>query len=136
MNIYSAVLFLHIVGALGFFVVQGLEWIGLSRMRTVRLPEEAVLATPCIHPLFGQYWPLHAHGRSSLCACVYVAERRSIQRGSLCLLTVVPENTLMRANARLKCARLIGVAGTGVEDAPERAHPGRPTIRTRDRKHP
>jgi hypothetical protein len=41
MNIYSAVLFLHIVGALGFFVVEGLEWIGLSRIRTVRLPEEA-----------------------------------------------------------------------------------------------
>jgi hypothetical protein len=33
-------LFLHIVGALGFFVVLGLEWIGLSQIRSARLPEE------------------------------------------------------------------------------------------------
>jgi hypothetical protein len=37
---YSIALFLHIVGALGFFVVQGLEWIGLSQVRRAILPEE------------------------------------------------------------------------------------------------
>src|SRR5574341_1012005 len=41
MNAYSIALFLHIVGALGFFVVLGLEWIGLSQIRSARLPEEA-----------------------------------------------------------------------------------------------
>ena len=41
MNNYSIALFLHIVGALGFFVVLGLEWIGLSQVRRARLPEEA-----------------------------------------------------------------------------------------------
>ena len=41
MNIYSIVLFLHIAGALGFFVVQGVEWIGLSQIRSAILPEEA-----------------------------------------------------------------------------------------------
>jgi hypothetical protein len=40
MNTYSIALFLHIVGALGFFVVLGLEWIGLSQIRSARLPEE------------------------------------------------------------------------------------------------
>ena len=29
MNAYSIALFLHIVGALGFFVALGLEWTGL-----------------------------------------------------------------------------------------------------------
>src|SRR5512138_2617947 len=38
---YSIALFLHVVGALGFFVVQGVEWIGLSQIRRARLPEEA-----------------------------------------------------------------------------------------------
>jgi hypothetical protein len=41
MSNYSIALFLHIVGALGFFVVQGVEWIGLSQLRRARLPEEA-----------------------------------------------------------------------------------------------
>jgi hypothetical protein len=40
MNNYAIALFLHIVGALGFFVVQGVEWIGLSQVRRVILPEE------------------------------------------------------------------------------------------------
>jgi hypothetical protein len=41
MSNYSIVLFLHIVGAFGFFIVLGLEWIGLSRIRSAILPEEA-----------------------------------------------------------------------------------------------
>ena len=41
MSNYSIALFLHIVGAMGFFVVQGVEWIGLSQIRRARLPEEA-----------------------------------------------------------------------------------------------
>jgi hypothetical protein len=41
MSNYSIALFLHIVGALGFFVVQGLEWIGLSQIRNTIFPEEA-----------------------------------------------------------------------------------------------
>jgi MFS family permease len=41
MSSYSIALFLHIVGAFGFFVVQGLEWIGLSQIRRARLPDEA-----------------------------------------------------------------------------------------------
>lgn len=40
MSNYSIALFLHIVGALGFFVVLGLEWIGLSQIRRAILPEE------------------------------------------------------------------------------------------------
>ncbi len=41
MSIYSIVLFLHIAGALGFFIVQGVEWIGLSQLRSAVFPEEA-----------------------------------------------------------------------------------------------
>lgn len=41
MNNYSIALFLHIVGALGFFLVLGLEWIGLSQLRSALLREEA-----------------------------------------------------------------------------------------------
>jgi MFS family permease len=41
MSNYSIALFLHIVGALGFFVVQGVEWSGLSQIRSIILPEEA-----------------------------------------------------------------------------------------------
>jgi len=41
MNTYSIALFLHIVGALGFFIVLGLEWIGLSQIRSAMLREEA-----------------------------------------------------------------------------------------------
>jgi hypothetical protein len=41
MSNYSIALFLHIAGALGFFVVLGLEWIGLSQVRRARLPDEA-----------------------------------------------------------------------------------------------
>jgi hypothetical protein len=36
MNDYSITLFLHIVGALGFFVALGLEWTGLSQIRSAR----------------------------------------------------------------------------------------------------
>ena len=41
MSNYSIALFLHVIGALGFFVVQGVEWIGLSQVRRARLPKEA-----------------------------------------------------------------------------------------------
>lgn len=41
MNSYSIALFLHIVGMLGFALVLGLEWIGLSQVRRAKLPEEA-----------------------------------------------------------------------------------------------
>jgi hypothetical protein len=41
MSVYSIVLFFHIAGALGFFIVQGLEWMGLSQLRSAKLPEEA-----------------------------------------------------------------------------------------------
>ncbi|HLO17659.1 MAG TPA: hypothetical protein VK206_22705 [Anaerolineales bacterium] len=41
MSNYAIALFLHIVGALGFFVVQGLEWIGLLQIRNTILREEA-----------------------------------------------------------------------------------------------
>jgi hypothetical protein len=41
MSNYSIALFLHVIGALGFFVVQGVEWFGLSQIRRARLPEEA-----------------------------------------------------------------------------------------------
>jgi len=41
MSNYAIALFLHIVGALGFFIVLGLEWIGLLHIRSARLPEEA-----------------------------------------------------------------------------------------------
>lgn len=41
MSNYSIALFLHIVGALGFFIVQGVEWIGLSQIKGATLPEEA-----------------------------------------------------------------------------------------------
>ena len=34
MNDYSIALFLHIVGALGFFVALGLEWTGLRQIRS------------------------------------------------------------------------------------------------------
>ncbi len=34
MNAYSIALFLHIVGAVGFFVALGLEWTGLSQIRS------------------------------------------------------------------------------------------------------
>ena len=40
MNIFSIVLFLHIVGALGVSVALGLEWIGLSQIRRSTVPEE------------------------------------------------------------------------------------------------
>ncbi|MGE5249381.1 MAG: hypothetical protein ACM3QS_04130 [Bacteroidota bacterium] len=41
MNAYAIALFLHITGAVGFFIVLGLEWIGLSQVRRANLPEEA-----------------------------------------------------------------------------------------------
>jgi hypothetical protein len=40
MNDYSVALFLHIVGALGFFVALGLEWTGLWQIRSALLPEQ------------------------------------------------------------------------------------------------
>ncbi len=36
MSVYSVVKFLHIVGAIGFFITLALEWIGLAQMRTAR----------------------------------------------------------------------------------------------------
>lgn len=43
MNAYAIALFLHIAGALGFSVVLGLEWIGLSRIQSAARAEEARL---------------------------------------------------------------------------------------------
>ncbi len=40
MNASSVILFLHIVGALGFFVALGLEWTGLREIGSTRLPEQ------------------------------------------------------------------------------------------------
>jgi hypothetical protein len=40
MNNYSIALFLHIVGALGFFVALGLEWTGLSQIRSAMTLEQ------------------------------------------------------------------------------------------------
>jgi len=40
MNDYSIALFLHIVGALGFFVALGLEWTGLRQIRSAMTPEQ------------------------------------------------------------------------------------------------
>ncbi len=40
MNASSVALFLHIVGALGFFVALGLEWTGLREIRSAILPEQ------------------------------------------------------------------------------------------------
>jgi len=41
MSSYSIALFLHIAGALGFFIVLGLEWIGMSQIRSAKLLEQA-----------------------------------------------------------------------------------------------
>jgi hypothetical protein len=40
MSIFSTVLFLHIVGALGVSVALGVEWIGLSQIRKATMPGE------------------------------------------------------------------------------------------------
>ncbi len=40
MNDYSIALFLHIVGALGFFVALGLEWTGLRQLRSAMTPDQ------------------------------------------------------------------------------------------------
>jgi hypothetical protein len=40
MNDYSIALFLHIVGALGFFIALGLEWTGLRQIRNAMIPEQ------------------------------------------------------------------------------------------------
>ncbi len=47
MSTYAIALFLHIVGALGFFMVLGLEWIGMSQIRSATRFEEvrAILRT-------------------------------------------------------------------------------------------
>jgi predicted lysophospholipase L1 biosynthesis ABC-type transport system permease subunit len=39
-NYYSLALFFHIVGALGFFVALGLEWVGLQQMRNATTTEQ------------------------------------------------------------------------------------------------
>jgi len=41
MNNYSIALFLHVLGALGFFVVLGPEWLGLSKLRSAIRAEKA-----------------------------------------------------------------------------------------------
>lgn len=41
MNNYSIALFLHLLGALGFFIVLGVEWIGLSKLRSTIRAEKA-----------------------------------------------------------------------------------------------
>ena len=40
MNTYSIALFLHIVGAMGFFVALGLEWTGLWQIRNAMTPQQ------------------------------------------------------------------------------------------------
>ncbi len=40
MNYYSIALFLHVVGALGFFVALGLEWTGLWQIRRATTSEQ------------------------------------------------------------------------------------------------
>jgi hypothetical protein len=40
MDVYSVVLFLHIVGALGMFVALGLEWTGLWQMRSATTSDQ------------------------------------------------------------------------------------------------
>lgn len=40
MNNYSIALFLHVVGALGFFMVLGVEWLGLARIKSAGQLEE------------------------------------------------------------------------------------------------
>jgi len=40
MNAYSIALFLHIVGAVGFFVALGLEWTGLWQVRSAMTPDQ------------------------------------------------------------------------------------------------
>ncbi len=42
MNSYSFVLFVHIVGALGFFVTLGLEWTSLRQIRKAATSEQAL----------------------------------------------------------------------------------------------
>lgn len=41
MNGFSIALFLHIVGAMGFFAALSLEWTGLRQIRSAILPEQA-----------------------------------------------------------------------------------------------
>jgi hypothetical protein len=40
MNDYSIVLFVHIVGALGFFVALGVEWLSLRHLRRATTAEQ------------------------------------------------------------------------------------------------
>src|SRR5512147_1083297 len=40
MNAYSIALFLHIVGAVGFFVALGLEWTGVWQIRSAMTPQQ------------------------------------------------------------------------------------------------
>ncbi len=42
MNDYSIALFLHIVGALGFFVALGLEWTGLRQIQSAMTPGQVL----------------------------------------------------------------------------------------------
>ncbi len=41
MNDYSIALYIHIVGAFGFFVTMGLEWVGLTEIRSATSLEQA-----------------------------------------------------------------------------------------------
>lgn len=40
MSAESIILFLHIVGAIGIFIALGLEWTGLSQLRSAQAPEQ------------------------------------------------------------------------------------------------
>ena len=50
MNVYSIVLYVHIVGALGLFVALGLEWTALARLRGAATAEEARGALGALAP--------------------------------------------------------------------------------------
>ena len=50
MNVYSIVLYVHIVGALGLFVALGLEWTALARLRGAATAEEARGALGALGP--------------------------------------------------------------------------------------
>ena len=59
MNDYSIALFLHIVGALGFFVALGLEWTGLGQIRSAMTLERVSAhhqrgnrSRPCLSPAY------------------------------------------------------------------------------------
>lgn len=56
MSVYSIVVFLHIVGAVGLFIAIGLEWVGLLRLRqaaTVEAAREWIAVSGRLGPVFG-----------------------------------------------------------------------------------